>query len=416
MTTTPARLLGDPFADGLLQAITTSAGRHHARLDTARTLPHTAYTGQLNVTSTASVRSTVFAPESTRARTALYLGTLSDSQWNDAAATLAARPQPLAAILSGRVHPDLLDPAHTAGHCLLPAGVGFECSAHPPTAADPDGLLCEHAAILAHALVNRVRHQPTALLAIRGCSLSRLAAKMRTALSTGRTAATPAPAFPPAADDPQPVGSPTDPVRADDAYSLWQARTPAHSDAEPVLPAVSPLPVPPPQVTPGIEALLADAAQRARAILDGAPVADLDALTDTIRYLATPIGAPSLENVASRLNRPVADVRRLVLAQRHGGPAGVHAADGPLPADPAVVDRALADIIAAQPTARGSLQADGNRITNDHAGVQLRLGPDSRWHPFVAGLTGAWQPAPGPSADAVAAYRAARTTRLARPR
>ncbi|MEU3495392.1 hypothetical protein ABZ747_18125 [Kitasatospora cineracea] len=415
---TAAPATGDLFADALMQALTASAGHLHTLLDTTRTLPHTAYTGQLNTTVTARVRATVSAPGSTRASASLYLGFLTEQQWDEAAGALATRRDAMAALMSGRVHPDLLDPDNTAGHTLVPANIGFECTSHPPTALHPDGRLCEHTAILAHALAGRFRSQPSALLSIRGCSLGRLAAKLRTALTTTRPTA-PDTAAPSPQAAPPTLGTDSDPVRADDAYNLWQvtAAQPAPASVDFTVPAPEyRLAAPPPGVSPGIADMVAAAAQYAQDLLRGAAVEELDALTDAVRHLATPIGAPLLETVAARLHRSPAETRELVLAYRHGGPAGVHAAAGPLPASEVEVERAQAAIVSAQPTARGSLRASGNQITNDSAGVQLRLGPDHRWYPFAVGLTGRWQPVPGPSHDPAAAYRAARTVRRTGPR
>ncbi len=408
---------GDQFGDALLRAVAASAADREELLQSTRSLPHTAYTGQLNAATAARVRASVTIPDQVKARTSLYLGFLTEEQWDQAAAALTSRPEALAALMSGRVHPDLLDPAHTAGHALVPAVVGFECSGHPPTGRPPKGRLCEHSAILAHALVGRLRTQPSALLTIRGCSLGRLTAKIRTALTRSHPPAdgTGGGGVAPSAEPLLPTGTAVGSVRADDAYSLWSATAdqPATAPAASIPAPGYRLPTPPPGVSPGIASMVTTAAQRAQDVLRGAAVEELDPLTDAARHLSTPGGAPLLEAVASRLGRHPAEVRSLVLAYRHGGPAGVRVADGPLPADGETVERAVAAIIAAQPTARGSLRASGNQVTSDSAEVQLRLGPDGRWYPFAVGLAGGWQPVPGPSHDPVAAYRAARTVRLA---
>jgi hypothetical protein len=53
-----------------------------------------------------------------------------------------------------------------------------------------------------------------------------------------------------------------------------------------------------------------------------------------------------------------------------------------------------------------------NRLTADDEGIQIRLGPDSRWHPYVRegrGSTAQWWPCAPATADPVAALVAART-------
>jgi hypothetical protein len=53
-----------------------------------------------------------------------------------------------------------------------------------------------------------------------------------------------------------------------------------------------------------------------------------------------------------------------------------------------------------------------NRLTADDEGVQIRLGPDDRWHPYTRegrGSTAQWWPCAPATADPVAALVAART-------
>ncbi|MFJ5926574.1 hypothetical protein ACIQF6_28625 [Kitasatospora sp. NPDC092948] len=412
---TPATA-GEAFADALAQAFTASVGTRQDILSATRALPHSAYTGQLNTATTSYVRSTVAMPGRARARATLHLGALSEAQWDEAAAALTEQPDVLAAVMSGRVHPAFLVAARTAGHPIVPSEVHFECSLHRPPAGQAAGELCEHTAVLAHALAARLRSQPSALLVVRGCSVGRLSAKVRTALTRNRR-----PGDTPAADHPAaaPTVTAVNPgaVRADDAFALWIAAGKHGGDTAAVFtPPGFDLPDPPAGVSPGLAGIVADAAERARELLRGIVVEELDPLTDAIRHLATPAGAPMLETVAARLGRKPADVRSLVLAYRYGGPAGVAVAAGPLPVDGEVLQRGAAAIIAAQPTVRGSLDLRQNKITNSGVGVQVRLGPDGRWYPFAAGADQSWHPVLGPSHDPVTAYRAARSVRRVGPR
>ncbi|MFJ1757657.1 hypothetical protein [Kitasatospora sp. NPDC088134] len=411
-----AATASEAFADALVQSVTAAAGPRQDVLETTRSLPHSAYTGQLNTATASYVRSTVMMPGRARARATLHLGALSEAQWDEVAASLTAQPGVLAAVMSGRVHSALLDTANTAGHSIAPDAVRFECTAHPPVGGRAEGELCEHTAVLAHALAARLRGQPSALLVVRGCSVGRLSAKVRTALTRNRRPGNaPAPDYLTAAPTVTAVSPGA--VRADDAFALWAAASGRGNGTEAVFtPPRFELPDPPTGVSPGLAGIVADAAERARELLRGIVGEELDPLTDAIRYLATPAGAPMLETVAARLGRRPADVRSLVLAYRYGGPAGVAVAAGSLPADSEVLQRGAAAIVAAQPTARGSLDLRRNKITNSGVGAQVRLGPDGRWYPFAAGADRRWHPVMGPSNDPVAAYRSARSVRRAGPR
>ncbi|MFD7712007.1 hypothetical protein ACFV8W_33435, partial [Streptomyces sp. NPDC059786] len=100
---------------------------------------------------------------------------------------------------------------------------------------------------------------------------------------------------------------------------------------------------------------------------------------------------------------------RLVRAHGHSGPAGVATARAALTPDPA-----------AMAAARTALTADGtptlrawrNRLTADTEGIQIRLGSDHRWHPYVRegqGPTAQWWPCAPATTDPVTALLAART-------
>ncbi|WP_331727355.1 hypothetical protein OG871_40160 (plasmid) [Kitasatospora sp. NBC_00374] len=419
--------VGPLWAEAFLGAVAAAVGSHRTRLEATRKMPHTAYTGQLDTSRPGQLLCSVTLPGAPKARTTIVVGALTETQWDEVAAALPAHPGILGAVQTGRVHLGLLEPKHTAGHPLLPTEFSFDCTAHPAAAAGPGGFFCQHAAVLAHALASRIRQQPAALLTLRGCSQGRLQAKVRTArLSAGAPRPRPAVAAPaPTAADklvPHPSSGTTrepemvPPPGSVPAALLFQQWQPAPTGGyEAALPTAPVLPPPVPGVSPALDTIVADAAARARAALSSRTIeVGLTPLTDAIRHLATPQGARLADDVAERLGRTPAEVRRLVVAHRHGGPAGVQAADSLAEADPESVAAAAAAITAAQPTARGSLTAEGNALTA--GGAQVRLGHDGRWHPFVAIHGGSWQPVAGASAEPATAFRAARTARLAAPR
>ena len=138
----------------------------------------------------------------------------------------------------------------------------------------------------------------------------------------------------------------------------------------------------------------------------GAAAAEEDPLVDAVRMLATAGGAPRVAEASRLTGVPEDEVRRLVLAYRHGGAAGVAAAVGATPCGAEEMDAAADEVRRRRAFAVGELSVDAGAITDAGAGVRLRLGPDGRWHPFTRARE-RWWPAVGANASAGAAYQAA---------
>ena len=162
-----------------------------------------------------------------------------------------------------------------------------------------------------------------------------------------------------------------------------------------------------------LELLAADAAERAAALLAGRGGAPDDPLIDAVRLLATPAGAPHLEVAARLTGVPGDELRRLVLAHRHGGAGGVAAALAATPCDAEETATATAEVRRRQSFAVAELSTAAGEITDTAAGVRLRRGPDERWYPFTLARA-QWWPAAGANASAGAAYQAALRARSLR--
>ena len=187
---------------------------------------------------------------------------------------------------------------------------------------------------------------------------------------------------------------------------------------------------PPPATVPGVEVLrllVADAADRAAVILAGNyPAVEADdlladgslvSLVDAVRILATALGASHIAQAARLTGRPEEELRRLVLAYRHGGPGGVSATVGPSAGRPEQMEDAEREVRKRRALALGELDVAPGVIADPGAGVQIRLGPDDRWYPFTSGQ-GRWWPAPGATESPGTAYQAglrARSGRRAGP-
>ena len=120
---------------------------------------------------------------------------------------------------------------------------------------------------------------------------------------------------------------------------------------------------PPPATVPGVEVLrllVADAADRAAVILAGNyPAVEADdlladgslvSLVDAVRILATALGASHIAQAARLTGRPEEELRRLVLAYRHGGPGGVSATVEPSAGRPEQMEDAEREVLSPSPT------------------------------------------------------------------
>jgi hypothetical protein len=155
-----------------------------------------------------------------------------------------------------------------------------------------------------------------------------------------------------------------------------------------------------------LELLAAAAAGRAAAMLAGSATATEDPLIDAVQLLATAGGAPHAGAAARLTGIPEDDLRRLVLAYRHGGTGGVAAALAATPCGTEEMAAAVDEVRRRRAFAVGELSTDAGAITDAGAGVRLRLGPDGRWYPFTLARM-QWWPAIGANASVGTAYQAA---------
>ena len=177
----------------------------------------------------------------------------------------------------------------------------------------------------------------------------------------------------------------------------------------------------PPDTVPRVDQLrllVADAADRAAMMLAGDyPAVEVDdslvSLVDAVRILATAEGASHIAQAARLTGRPEEELRRLVLAYRHGGPGGVSATVEASAGRPGQMEDAERDVRKRRAFAIGDLVVGTGVIADPGAGVQIRLGPDDRWYPFTSGQD-RWWPAPNATESPGAAYQAALRARSLR--
>ncbi|MEU8976184.1 SWIM zinc finger family protein [Streptomyces monashensis] len=345
---------------------------------------------------------------------AVHLRVLTDAQWDALLDAIAAQAGRTAALLDGEMPADLVDDARAAGVPLLPepAELDPECSC-------PDwGYPCKHAAALCYATATHLDDDPFWLLTLRGRTkdavLAALRARRQTLTGTGLENG----------EAPRQQGVP-----ARDAFASFSgvftppAETIESAEAASGELETAPTPltaVPPPNAPftlDDLAALTRDTAQRARNLAAG-HTASLTALPldDAVRLAASDIGEGWFHGLARATGLPPLDFARLVRARRHGGPAGVAVARGPFTPDPAAM--AAARTALSDPDNDSNtvgtmrLRAWRNRLTADDEGIQIRLGPDNRWHPYTReghGTATDWWPCAPATADPIAALVTART-------
>jgi uncharacterized Zn finger protein len=325
-------------------------------------------------------------------RSSVHLPVLTDAQWDTLLDAVAARAGHLAALLDGEMPAQLVDDASQAGVPLLPQ----------PTELDPDcscpdwGYPCKHAAALCYAIAATIDTDPFVLFALRGRSREEVLAQLR-----ARRTASPATDTPPAS-----AGIP-----AASAYAAWAEHTPGLPDLPAPSPHAAALPVPPPSDSglslTDLERLMADAAARATQLLSGDTTClHLTQHQDAVRIAASSPGPEWFHNLIQNTGTKPTAFARLVRAWRHGGPTGLTVAEQPHTPDPAVMAAArtaLTMTLAEMATGPVPLRAWRNRLTLPGQGIQLRLGPDACWYPYVQDDDGEWWPAAPADTDPVAA-------------
>jgi uncharacterized Zn finger protein len=334
-----------------------------------------------------------------------------DDEWDRVLAAISARLGHAAALLDGELPPEIADDAAAAGLDLLPGGgeLGPRCSC--PDDADP----CKHSAAACYLITDVLDADPFALFLLRGRTRDQVLAGIRArrrAGGPGQAATRDASAGDRAGagtstPDTQPAGD--EGVDARTAFGAPESATPIPAvplpPRRPGTPAA--LPVDPPPWRSGLREdlveLAADAASRAWEMAVGLSAdagLDLDPDSDLARRAARALGTPAFGPLAARCGTGARDLARRALAWRQGGPAGLeslHAEWNPAADDPDAV-RVLAAARAALHDKTGAAQAviSGNRVTAGR--LQLRLGRDLRWYPYVRSDDD-WEPSGAPDAD-----------------
>ncbi|MFE6273965.1 hypothetical protein ACFVQ9_34830 [Streptomyces goshikiensis] len=329
---------------------------------------------------------------------------LTETEWDAVYEAIAAQPDIVTSARTQAVTDLLTDPQYTAGIPILPAAeeLTFTCPCQPQPGP------CLHTAALGQMIANRARTVPTVLFTLRGRAHQHLKSYLR---RRGTAAAQPQPAPTPPGTllAPPPIFAHT--VLAQDARyrPVYLPHTPPLASGS-TAPALESVTDQPPASCPPLQALSAlvhAAAGRAADLLSGVPVPSEDLAPDLARFTASPPGESYTEQAAQQLGLPYAQMRQLTAAHRCGGNAAVETFLYATDPGSEVLAEAEEAIQPYRPSPFATLAREGNRLTDPAARIQLRYGPDRRWHPYIEQF-GDWRVVPEPDGDPVSAYKAAR--------
>jgi uncharacterized Zn finger protein len=369
------------------------------RLSRGRTYARQGMVGDITV-APGQIKAPVQGSRPRPYRSTVHLPVLTERQWENLLDTIASQVGHVAALLEGEMPEALADDARTADVPLLPRPTELD-----PECSCPDwGHPCKHAAALCYAIAARIDDDPFVLFALRGRTREQVFAALR----ARRTATSTATARPPAG------------IPAAAAYARW-------SEQQPTLPTIPPpaatrapsLPVEPPASSSltleDLQRLAADTATRARQLLFG----DHTSLTlterqDAVRLAATHRSPQWFHGLQLGAGLRPLELARLTRAWRYGGATGVFVAERATAPDPAAMTtarNALTEAIADMTEDAVPLTAWRNRLTLGDTGIQLRYGPDDRWHPY-AHEDGEWWPCAPADPDPVTALTTAWEARI----
>ncbi|MGW3917564.1 SWIM zinc finger family protein [Streptomyces sp. NPDC005070] len=328
-------------------------------------------------------------------RSTVRLPVLTDAQWDTLLDTIATRAGHLAALLDGEMPAELVDDARHGGVPLLPQPTELD-----PECSCPDwGYPCKHAAALCYAIASTIDADPFVLFALRGLSREEVLGRLRARRTAAQATSNP----------PAPAGLP-----AAGAYAAWTAL----ADGPPPLPEL-PEPAPHTALVPAappsgaglsaedLERLMADTAARAARLLTGDTTSlHLSQHQDAARIAASNCSPKWNHHLIRNTGAKPTAFARLACAWRHGGPTGITVAEQPHTPDPTAMTAArtaLTEALTEMITNPVAVRRWRNRLTLPHHGIQLRLGTDTHWYPYLQDDDGDWWPAAPACPDPVTA-------------
>jgi hypothetical protein len=336
----------------------------------------------------------------------VHLPALTDAQWDTLLDTVAAQAGRTAALLDGEMPEDLVADARAAGVPLLPEPHELD-----PECSCPDwGYPCKHAAALCYATAARLDEDPFTLFTLRGRDKDTVLVLLRERRQAHTGVA-----------EDGAARAAAEGVPARDVFAAWTgafALPPVPSDVPAPEADTPPAPLtaePPPRsgvTLTGLDTLTRDTARRARRLAASTDSLYSTPVEDALRIAATGADQHQIHNLVTGTGLTPRTFDRLVRALRHGGPVGVAVARDPLTPDSAAMAAARTALAACDDEAATALKPWRNRLTDERSGIQLRLGPDGCWYPYVRegrGSASDWWPCAPADGDPVTALVAARS-------
>lgn len=357
-----------------------------AQLKTGRRLARAGAVGAVSVRP-GRLTAVVQDRDRTAHRADVLLEELSPEQWDRLLDMTVERAGHVAALLDREMPPHLVEDAAAAGVELLP-GLGdlepeCDCGAWDH---------CGHTAALCYQVARLLDQDPFVLMLMRGRDEAALLDDLQTRGGGS------------AAESSGPEG-----VDAAEAYAAGDILPPLPTlpglpDEPGVPPSLDTETPPAPGVDPAaLEFLAARTAVQAHCllaeVLRGASDTELTVTQDTVRLAAGDPGRDVADRLADGSGRGREGLEAAVRAWHLGGTAALAVLDEEWRVEGETLARARAALDAAWDTdERPELRARGNRWTVAGAPVQLRLGRDGRWWPYLR-ERGRWMPAGGAAQD-----------------
>jgi hypothetical protein len=327
------------------------------------------------------VRAPVRGSRESAYRVRVRVRPFTEAEWEVVLDAISAKAAHAAALLDGELSPAIVADVEAAGLDLLPGPGDITTSCSCPDWANP----CKHAAAVCYLVADLLDDDPFTLLLLRGRNRDQMLAGIRARRAAARSDGG-GPPVPPA-------GSARSTRSARSGVDAGVVATAAFSADRPPLPhpplppghpsqpapLASDAPTDSPVTADELQALAADAAERAWALATGESDGglSLSADEDLARRAADALGTGAFPEIARRSSLPPADLMRGVLAWRHGGAGAVAVLDDRWDPPAEVLDDARAALVAA---GTAQVRVDGNRVLG--TGIQLRYGRDRRWYRF----------------------------------
>jgi uncharacterized Zn finger protein len=346
-----------------VSALEETAELNQNRLARGRAYARWNFVGPLKV-EPGAVRARVAGSRATPYHTWVRVNPFTDEQWDTLLDVISSKVAHTAALMDGELSSQLVDDAREVNIELLPEGEDLTTGCSCPDDAIP----CKHAAAVCYLFADLLDDDPFALLQLRGRTQEEIDEALRNRRQPVEV----------------PVASITiDEIAAEEAF----ARTPGPLPSIPKAPSHpgSPATLSDIPESTGVSAhdleLLAQAtAQRAWEMISGAGDSGLNdpVYIDLIRRLTPLLDTPDFDIACSQSKRIRSSVEEDARLWAIGGKVALQESNAKWSTGDDALEPAIKRL---EPL--GKVTVDGNRVTCQSKGVQLRLGQSGQWYEYT---------------------------------